>query len=390
MTEAQQNAPRKLLMVTTVPSTICAFLLPFARHWREKGWRVDAAAQGISNNQTCADSFDHVFDVQWSRNPFDLHNLAAAPRRIRALVETNRYDLVHVHTPIAAFLSRFALRRLRKTLGIRIIYTAHGFHFYQGGQPVKNAVFRLMEKLAGRWTDYLVVINREDEAAARRYRLLPSDRVRYMPGIGVDACHYSENSIDADRVYRVREELRLAPDESFFLMVAEFIPRKRHVDAITAFAELHRTRVHLVLAGDGPLMQKMKDKAAELGVADRVHFLGFRKDIPDFMKASVALLLPSKHEGLARCVMEAMCMAILVIGADVRGVRDLLTNEAGYLVKFGDINGYVRAMEQALDSPHETRERAWMGRQQIHAYDLGVIIRLHEELYKEVLNGRNS
>ena len=106
--------------------------------------------------------------TEWSRDPLKLQNLMVAPRQIQEVVAQEEYDLVHVHTPVAAFVSRYALNSLRKRGKPKLVYTVHGFHFYRGRAKLKNALFLALEKLAGRWTDYLIVINREDEEAAKR------------------------------------------------------------------------------------------------------------------------------------------------------------------------------------------------------------------------------
>lgn len=373
----------KLLMVTTIPGTLRAFLLPFAYHFRERGWRVDAMAQGISSSAECLQAFDRVWDVQWSRNPIDPRNLIIAPQ-IREVVVQQAYDIIHVHTPVAAFVTRYALKDLRKQGQFKVIYTAHGFHFYRGGKPLKNTVFLNLEKLAGAWTDYLVVINREDETAAKRYRIVPSERVRYMPGIGADLNYYNPNAVSKTELGKVRQELGITPENPLFLSVAEFIPRKRHQDVILAFAKLARPQVHLALVGDGPLMAEMQELASDLKVKERVHFLGERRDIPTLMRASAATLLASQQEGLPRCVMESLCMEVPVIGTEIRGTRDLLENGNGLLVKLGDINGIASAMAWILDHPDEAQQMGKRGRENMVNYDLPHILKQYEALYAEV------
>ena len=244
----------KLLMVTTVPSTLRSFLLPFAAHFRAQGWQVDAMACGVSMSAECQQGFDRVWEVKWSRNPLDPRNLLAAPQVIREIVTREKYNIVHVHTPVAAFVTRFALKDLRARLGVKVIYTAHGFHFYTGGNPLKNAVFINLEKLAGNWTDYLVTINHEDRQAALQHKLVAPARLVYMPGIGVDLKYYNRQTVAESAVIQVRQELGIGEHTPVLLSVAEFTARKHHVDAIAAFAKLARTDVHLAFAGSGPLM----------------------------------------------------------------------------------------------------------------------------------------
>ncbi|HET98486.1 MAG TPA: glycosyltransferase family 1 protein, partial [Desulfurivibrio alkaliphilus] len=147
----------RLLQVGTVAITLRTFLLPIADHFTKKGWRVDALAHGAASvpRPPC---FAECWEIGWSRNPWSVGSLWRAMARVREVVDRGDYDIVHVHTPVAAFITRLALARWRRAGRPQVIYTAHGFHFHRGGRPWKNVLFRGLEKLAGRWTDYLVVI----------------------------------------------------------------------------------------------------------------------------------------------------------------------------------------------------------------------------------------
>ncbi len=375
----------KLLMVTTVPSTLRSFLLPFAAHFRSQGWQVDAMACGVSTSPECLQGFDHVWDVEWSRNPLDPRNLLSAPGVIREIVSREKYQIIHVHTPVAAFVTRYALKDLRHQLGAKVIYTAHGFHFYHGGNPLKNAAFINLEKSAGCWTDYLVTINYEDKDAALQHKLVAPGRSRYMPGIGVDLKYYNRQMVSESAVAQVRQELGISEHTPLLLSVAEFTARKHHCDAIMAFAKLARSDVHFAIAGSGPLMDKMKQLAAELGVANRIHFLGNRSDVPVLMKAARANILVSAQEGLPRSVLESLALETPTIGTRIRGTQDLLEGGCGLLVDLGDIDGLVDAMASILDRPQAATNLAKLGYGRISTYDLESIIQLHEQLYTEAL-----
>lgn len=385
---ATGQGPR-LLMVSTVACTLRGFLLPFARHFAAHGWHVDAAAQDVTSAPDCATAFHRLWDVEWTRNPLDVRNLGRAPRALRALVERERYDIVHVHTPVAAFVTRYALRDLRRRGDVKVIYTAHGFHFHRGGGALRNLAFRTLERLAGRWTDYLVVINREDEEAARRHRIVPPERVCYMPGIGVDTDLYSPDRVAAADVARFRASLGLSPGAPLFLVVGEFIPRKRHADVLRAFARLARTEAHLALAGEGPLLEALRRLAAELGAAARVHFLGQRRDVPVLVRSSAAVLLVSQQEGLPRSIMEALSLGVPAIGTDIRGTRELLAEESGLLVPVGDTDRLARAMCWVLEHRWEAEDMGRRGRLRMRQqFSQETILRLHEALYGRALAGR--
>jgi glycosyltransferase involved in cell wall biosynthesis len=378
-------SPPRLLVVTTAYDHIKDFLLPFAAHLRAQGWRVDALARRDATYEECAPAFDRAWEIDWSREPSRPGNLAQA-RRVRRLVERERYDVVHAHTPIAAFVTRVALRRLRRRGGPRVVYTAHGFHFQPGGGRLSNALYLGAERLASRWTDHLVVINRLDEEAARAHRLVPDERLVYMPGIGIDTDWYDARRLAADDVVKVRAELDLRPDDRLFLMIAEFTPNKRHRDAIGALARLADPRAHLALAGrDGTTRVASARLAEELGLAGRVHFLGYRTDIPALIHAADATLLVSGREGLPRSVLESMCLATPVIGTRIRGVSELLATGAGALVEVGDVEGIAAAMRRILDDRDEARAMGERGRERVDDYALERVVALHDDLYARAL-----
>jgi glycosyltransferase involved in cell wall biosynthesis len=370
-----------LLMITAIPDSLKAFLLPFAAHFRAQGWRVDAMANAVSTSTECLQAFDHVWDVDFSRSPLDITNFLVVPQQIREVITREKYDIVHVHMAVAAFVTRYALKDLRQQGKFKIIYTAHGFNFYRGGGVLQNAIFLTLEKLAGRWTDYIVTINREDAQAVKRYQILPKERVRYMPGIGVDSDRYNPNSVSQADVMQVRQEIGITPQTQLLLSIAEFIPRKRHQDILKAMALLAKPQACLAFVGDGILKAQMQKLASELGVENQVRFLGFRRDIPTLLRASVATVLVSEQEGLPRSLMESLCLQIPAIGTDIRGIRDLLQAGCGLLVQVGDIEALAKAMAWILDHPEDAQAMGKRGQEIMHIYDLRHILKLHEALY---------
>jgi glycosyltransferase involved in cell wall biosynthesis len=310
--------------------------------------------------------------------------------RIRNLAIEQEYDLVHVHTAVAAFVTRFALDRLRNERGLQVLYTAHGFHFHPMGGFIGNKVFELLERKAAKWTDFLVVINREDLSAAKDKQLIKQDRLRFMPGIGVERSHYAHSSVSESELSRLYEELGIDAATPVLLMVAEFVEHKRHADAIRAFSKVKHPRAKLLLAGDGPLLDSMKRLSAKLGAADRVHFLGHRSDVPVLMKASRALILPSSREGLPRCILEALSVGLPVVGSRIRGTTELLERGAGVLVNVGDIDQLTQAMQIMVGDRAAAEAMGRAGQRQSEEYDLTHILRMHEELYEEALTLRRS
>jgi glycosyltransferase involved in cell wall biosynthesis len=375
-----------MLITTAVPSTLKSFLLPYARHYRALGWRVDAACNGCPACGPCVEAFDQVHQVPWTRRPLDPVNFVGAPRVLRRLVRENRYDLVHTHDPIAAFVTRLALRRRRRSEHFEVVYTAHGFHFYRGASLARNLVFRTAESMASRWTDYLVVINHEDLDAARRFPI-DRERVVYMPGIGVDIDRYDASQVTQAAVDAVRAELGLGPEQHLLLMIAEFTPRKRHADAVEALARSRRDDVVLAFAGEGPLLGSVQAQAARLGVSDRIRWLGYRDDVPVLLRASIGLMLPSELEGLPRCIMEASALERPAIASRIRGTTELVNDHTGILFAVGDVEALAQAIDRLAGNPDEARAMGIRSREAVLAFDLRRVVEEHDALYERVLGG---
>lgn len=379
----------RALFVTTVPITLEAFLLPFSDHFRALGWRVDALANGATRNAHLDGHFDERFDIGWSRSPLDPRNIVGTTGRIREFVASGDYDLVHVHTPIAAFVTRFALRRRSGPARPVVIYTAHGFHFYEGQGPLPHAFYRTMEREAARWTDYLVTINAEDFSAAQQLGTIDPSRVRLIPGIGVDTVAFAPAASSLSEREAVREELGIAPDEFMLVMVAELAPVKRHLFALEALARVTDDRVVLVFVGDGPLRSTLATHAEKLGVTGRVRFAGYRRDVVQVLSAGNAAMLVSEREGLARSVLEAMAAARPVIGARTRGISDAIGPAAGWLVDKHDPSDLARAIDEAAGDSAACERKGAAARARVEAeFSLPHIIRDYEELYREALTSR--
>lgn len=380
----------KLLIATTIYRMIEEFLLPYAAHFRSRGWTVDALAAG-EPSPSASGNFDQVHQATWSRHPLSPRNLLSMPRIIRDLHARRQYDLVHVHTPIAAFVTRYALRSARRTGSLRVVYTAHGFHFHTHGTRVTNAAFLQLERLAGPWTDRLVVINEDDALAVRAHRIVPPESLVRMPGIGIDLRAYHRNRVAADDVSRFRAEIGLERGIPYFLVVAEFTKNKRHANIVRALASIDASctgaaRAHLVFAGYGTEEERVRDLARKLSVSDRVHFLGYRRDIPVLMRGATALILASAREGLPRCVLEAMAMGVPVIGTCARGTIDLLSDGCGFLVPIDDVGALGSAIQWILAHPQAAAICVTHAIQRLEQYDIGRLLNLHEHLYSETLN----
>lgn len=375
--------PRSALFVTTVPITLEIFLAPFATHFRQNGWRVDCLTNGATRYPGIHGSFDTLYDITWSRRIFAIADHFDTWTRVRRVVVEGGYDIVHVHTPIAAFVTRLALRKMGQADRPKIIYTAHGFHFYEGQSPLGHFIFRSLEQTAAPWTDYLVTINAEDHEAALGFPGIRAERVRHIPGIGVDTDAYSRDMVSPEATEGIRRELDIAEDAFVIAMVAEFSAVKRHEHLFTALAQITNPDVVVVLAGSGELESYLRRRADELGVSDRLRWAGFRDDIPALLAAGNALTLVSAREGLPRSVMEAMSMQVPVIGTRTRGITDVV-GDTGWIVDKHDVQALASAIDSAAGDRAATAARGMTARIRIEQnFAFPDVLASYERLYEE-------
>ena len=315
----------KILYVTTVGITM-GFFKDFIRSLLDDGHTVEIATNEAEYK--VAECYREwgctVHPISTSRSPANKGNLEAV-RQIKTLVEENGYDLVHCHTPIAAMCTRLACRKARKN-GTRVIYTAHGFHFYKGA-PLKNwLVYYPVEKLCAGFTDVLITINREDYALA--CAKLSARQIEYVSGVGIDLDKFGGSSADREAK---RAELGVPEDARLLLSVGELNENKNHETAIRAIAAMEDERIHYVIAGRGQREAHLQGVIDELGLTQRVQLLGFRKDIRELCAAADAFVFPSFREGLSVSVMEAMASSLPCAVSRIRGNVDLIDENGGTL-----------------------------------------------------------
>lgn len=372
-------------MVTTVAATLGGFLLPYGRELRARGWTVEAAANGVLDDPEVVAAFDLAHNLPLSRSIADVRGMQQSVATLAEVVGDG-FDIVHVHTPIAAFLTRVVVARMPKARRPALVYTAHGFHFHRDGHPLTNLIFSAAEKFAGRWTDRLVVINHEDRIQAGRLRIVPPKHLIEMPGIGVDTTFFSPDQVAPEAVRAAIAPLAIPDGSPIFVLIGELNRNKRPADAVQALAGMAGHSTHLVLLGDGPYRTQVEEVATAAGIGNRVHLLGVVQDVRPYLMAADALILASRREGLPRSIMEALSMGVPVISSSARGSTQLVGDDAGWVVPTGDVAAMTRAMDEVVGNRAAARAAGARGRtRMVREYDESVVMRMHVQMYDELL-----
>lgn len=337
---------KKALVVTTVSSTIKAFLIPQISLLRSKGYKVEIATHVMGDLSEFQKHIQDtvVHNVPFNRNAKSLENVYAY-KMIKKIIRNTEYDLIHVHTPIAAFLTRLASTN-RNT----VVYTAHGFHFNENGSSISNFIYKTMEKIAATKTDKLVVINKDDYEIGKS--IIDPSKLQYIKGVGVDMNEYNEDIIDDKEKIAFKRELGINRDTKVITHIAEINSNKRQIDTVLAaekLREMYGDNFVVLLAGRGPLHESIKEKIQELGLEKHVKCLGFRNDINKILSITDIGMLISLREGLPKSVMEMMAMKIPVLLTNIRGNRDLVKhNENGILVDIKSPNQIAEGWHKIL------------------------------------------
>ncbi|MBB6733058.1 glycosyltransferase family 4 protein [Cohnella zeiphila] len=369
------NGP-KTAYVATVYSHLANFHIPFMKMLQSRGCEVHAYASPDHCKHEVEGAAIPCRDISFSRSPLSLDN-AKALRELTRWLRREKYDIVHVHTPNASVVCRIAARLAGCPL---VVYTAHGFHFYRGAPRLNWLLYYSMERILSRWTDVLITINGEDYRRARTFPV--RGRVAYIPGVGVDAGKFGASG--AGRSDALRAEL--GADEMTFvvLCVAELNDNKNQRQLILAIQELARRGVPAiaVLAGVGEREAELRSLAKECRVEERVRFAGFRRDIPELMRAADAVVLLSKREGLPKAVLEAMAAGKPIVVTDVRGSRDLVASgENGFVVPVGDAAATADALGRLCADPAMRKEFGAQSLSRAERYDIERIKGLLMEAY---------
>lgn len=257
------------------------------------------------------------FHISAMRNPMDLNNYRAY-KQVLKLVFKYQYEFIHCHTPIGAVLGRIVAHKTHTS----IIYTAHGFHFYNGA-PLKNwLLYYPVERFLSRWTDILVLINEEDYKRAKK--AFHAKKTAYIPGVGVDI-----KKLQADTVAKEvkRAELNIPKQAIVLLSVGELTAGKNHKNAIRAIDKIKDKRIVYLICGRGEKEGELRMLIETLGLTEQVRLLGFRTDIPELLQMADLFVFPSLREGLSVALMEAIACKLPVICSKIRGNVDLVTDE---------------------------------------------------------------
>ena len=346
------DTQKKILQVCAIDVSVNGLLKPMVLRSMKEGFEVHNACSNTGKFAELEAQGLTMIEVPIDRQIHPWKNLKSI-WRLYKLMKKEKYDIVHVHTPIAALLGRVAA----KLAGVKhIVYTAHGFYFHDEMSKRQYSLFFNIEKYAAKWmTDWLLLQSKEDYELSLAHSFKPKERTIHLSN-GVDIWNkFHENQITVEEIEKFRKENSLNEDDFVFSFIGRLVKEKGVFELVEAFKSLSMNypRAKLVLIGG--LLESERDHGSYQKLLDdldhpNIRYLGFRDDIPTIMKASDVFVLPSYREGLPRSIIEAMAMSKPIIATDIRGCREeVFPGENGFLVEKANAKELGEAMTSLLE-----------------------------------------
>jgi len=367
----------KVLYVTTISNTINAFLIPHIQLLLDQGFQVDIACNIIRPiNPQLLEQGCRLFNIGFQRSPLKKGNYTAY-RQLKQLIHEEKYDLIHTHTPSASAIVRLATRKMKN---VKVIYTAHGFHFFKGA-PLKNwLIYYPIERWLAHYTDVLITINKEDYDRAKKS--FKAGRVESIQGVGLDTKKFSGIVIDKSEK---RKQLGVPTNAALLLSVGELNNNKNHKTIIKALVKLNDPNIYYIICGVGSLKEQLEEMIKIFGLSERVKLLGLRSDVNEICQIADIFVFPSFREGLSVALMEAMASGLPVVCSNIRGNNDLIVNgKGGYLVPPTDVIGYCNRISNLVNNETLRKQMGEFNKRVIEQYKKERVLAQMRRIYAEV------
>ena len=369
---------KKVLFVATITRHVVSFHVPYLQMFKEKGYEVHVASKGEEEIKYC----DKHFNIPFERFPLNPKNLNSY-KELKKIINDNQYSIIHCHTPVGGVITRLAARKARKQYNTKVIYTAHGFHFYKGAPLLNWIIYYPIEKICSKWTDCLITITNEDfELAKRKFK--KCKQIEHVCGVGLNTDRFDIEITEED-LEELRKEIGIEKDNIVLTYVAELNKNKNQMLLIKTMEQLIKKsdKYRLILVGDGNKKQEYEQYIIEHNLQEYIKILGRREDVPQILKLTNIYVASSLREGLPVNIMEAMYMGLPVIATDNRGHRELVENEInGFIVK--NQKELKESIEEILRAKQKYKVLSQENRKRSKEYVLDKIQQQMKQIYRRM------
>lgn len=355
----------KILQVCAIDETIKSLLLPLVDRLTSEGFDVTSCCSKGKNSEELRAKGYKIKNVEIARSINLISNLKSIIELSR-LMKAEKFDIVHVHTPVAAILARVAAKISGVPL---IIYTAHGFYFHDRMARYKYNIIVRIEKIAGRYfSDFIFAQSEEDRNTAVKEGIISVKKICTI-GNGVDVFHkFNPEKVDLELIKQLKIELKLDENDKVIMFLGRMVKEKGIIELIEAFNAINKDNYKLIIVGDRFTAER--DTTTYSNVIQIVEsnkniiMTGRRSDISNLLFLSNVFVLPSYREGMPRSIIEAMAMGKPVIATNIRGCREeVVDGETGFLVEVGSAEEIREKIIEILENPELERSMGIKARQ---------------------------
>ena len=367
----------KILFVSNT-ANFSKFNRPYMQLLKKNGWTVHYASAGEEDVVDC----DISFSISISRSPFSIKNIWAVIE-LKKIISTYKYDIIHCHTPMGGVIARIAGKSFRK-YGLKIVYTAHGFHFYKGAPLLNWLLYYPIEKYLSKFTDALITINKEDYTFSNKQFNIKN--IYMLRSVGINLEKFYPLNIKEDKV-NLRNRYAFSLNDFILLYVAEFIPRKNHKLLFDLLPSLKDAMPNLkvILAGKGPLLDYYVNYARANNLADIVSFVGYVDNIADYYRLSDLFFMPSFQEGLPMAVIEALATGLPVVCSKIRGHIDVIQHgKNGFLCDLNKKASFFDAVIKLCNDSELRDSMRIINISDARKYSIDIILNEMMKIYSEV------
>lgn len=368
----------KRLLITSTDLMMVQFLVPHVINLSGQEFDIDIACSEVGNRfneveNKLSQYVRHIYKVSLQRSPLSKNNINGY-HEMQQIINNGKYDFIWTNEPVMSVVTRLAARQARKQ-GTKLIYMAHGFHFFNGAPKLNWMIYYPIERIMAHHADMICTVNTEDFARARHFNV---KKVSYIHGIGINTARLSENAFTNN----IRHELDI-PDNAFIILsVGELNKNKNQSTIIKAISVLDNPNIHYILCGKGAEEKNLKLLANNLGISGQVHFLGYRKDVVNICAQADIYVMPSYREGLPVSSLEAMYCGLPLITSNIRGLTDVnKENINGLLCSPNDHKGFASAIRQLIGNPDLRKKLGDKNRSDVIPYTIDNTLHEVEALF---------
>lgn len=378
---------KRVLFVTTISGFLPQFEKNDVKLLKQMGCQIHYA----SNFTNPIYTFDkteleknevtlHQIDIE--KSPAKISKNIKAIKQLIKIIDENDIDIVHCHNPMGGVAARIAARASKRKP--KVIYTAHGFHFYKGAPIMNWLLFYTAERFLARYTDIIVTINREDYIRAKKFRLKKNGEVYLIHSVGVDKERFAPRP---EMRETKRAELGIPADAFHIVTAAELNENKNQKVVIEAVAALtNKYNIYYTICGKGPNEDRLRELIKSYGLENNIQLLGYRTDMDEILQTADVFAFPSIREGLGVAAIEALMCNVPLIAADNRGTREYASDGSnGIVCRYDAVDEFEEAITLLYENTAYRKRIADRCRESVKKFTIEEVEKTMIKVYTKAL-----